>query len=343
MNPINLLASVVSGVIVLWHSLFGALFGSSSGASWALSIVFLTITMRLLLFPLFVKQIRSQRAMQSLAPKIKELQKRHKGDRETLNKETMALYKENNANPIAGCLPLVLQLPIFYALFHVLNKIKPNSDGSFSAVSRLSASQVNDAAHATIFGAPIAAAFSSSQQLIDSLGGNLTVTKVLAVIMIVLMGLSTFITQKQMMSRTPTTDPQQQRVQKIMLYVLPFSFAIFGFNFPLGVLLYWLTTNFWSMGQQFFILKRMPPALATAGAAPAATPATGRRAGRGESAAASPAPEVVTGPVAPSVTALGGTDGSAAAPAPGSSTTRAATGRDAGTRKNRKKRPGGRR
>lgn len=376
MSILNPLYELVSGIIVLWHAVFGAVFGRDSGASWALSIVFLTISMRLLLFPLFVKQIRSQRAMQALAPRIKELQKRHKGDRETLNRETMALYKEHNANPIAGCLPLLLQLPIFFALFHVLNRIKPGADGSYEAVFRLSTGQVDAAAHATIFGAPIAAAFSSSSDLISTLGGSQSATKVLAVVMIVLMGLSTFITQKQMMARATTTDPQQQRIQRFMLYVLPFSFAIFGFNFPLGVLLYWLTTNLWSMGQQYVVLRRMPMSPAGAGTSgpAAAAAATGRgtaearpgllgrarsrshdrsTAGSATRDASSTTPsERADGPApgtvaaAGSASTAGATDIAGTSNAAGSTsggTARAVKGKQAGSRKNRKKRPGGRR
>ena len=257
---LNWLYEIVATIILAWHKVFGSVFGAGSGAAWALSIVFLTITLRLLLFPLFVKQIRSQRAMQALQPKIKELQKRHQGDRETLNKEMMALYKEHGANPLAGCLPLVLQLPVFFSLFHVLNGIKPNDKGVFSSVAGIDVATVEQAAKATIFGAPIASAFTSSQDLITSLGGNLGVTKVLAVVMIVLMGATTFLTQKQMIARNGPMEGQQAQIQKIMLYVLPFSFAIFGFNFPLGVLLYWLTTNVWSMGQQFVVIRRMPVA-----------------------------------------------------------------------------------
>lgn len=353
MSIISPLYDVVTAVIVFWHAVFGAAFGNDSGAAWALSIVFLTVSMRLLLFPLFVKQIRSQRAMQALAPKIKELQKRHKGDRETLNKETMALYKEHNANPVAGCLPLVLQLPIFYALFHVLSRIKPSSDGQFHAVAQLSQGQVQDAANATIFGAPIAAAFSSSQSLVDALNGSLTATKVLAVVMIVLMGLSTFITQRQMMARNTSTDPQQQRIQRIMLYVLPFSFAIFGFNFPLGVLLYWLTTNIWSMGQQFVVLRRMNPVVAGPAGTAVAKPTGGGSSARGMWSKRSRSSSEPVTPATPSPAPgdPGPSGGQAEPPRPAGAAeqaapgapVRATKGRQAGTRKNRKKRPGGRR
>ena len=117
---LDVLASPVGFLLAFIHSGLSTVLIASSGPAWALSIVLLTVTVRLILFPLFVKQIKSQRRMQELAPKIKELQKQHKGDRETMNVEMMKLYKENNANPISGCLPLLLQLPVFFALFSVI-------------------------------------------------------------------------------------------------------------------------------------------------------------------------------------------------------------------------------
>lgn len=242
---------------------------AASGWAWGLSIVLLTISVRVLLFPLFVKQIKSQRRMQELAPKIKELQAKHKGDRETLNTELMKLYKDHGTNPISGCLPLILQLPIFFALFRVMNEFKPHFKGTepyFTGKYGLSSSLIEQGAHAKVFGAPISAAFNSSAQTLSALNGHATTVKVVATIMIVTMGATTFFTQRQMMARNgAATDPQQAQVQKIMLYVLPFSFAIFGFSFPVGVLLYWLTTNIWSMGQQRYVIKRMPPVVAGSG------------------------------------------------------------------------------
>ena len=130
---LDVLASPVGHLLAFIHSALSTFLIPSSGPAWAFSIVLLTVTVRLLLFPLFVKQIKSQRRMQELAPKIKELQKLHKGDRETLNTEMMKLYKENNANPISGCLPLLLQLPVFFALFTVIREFKTDAARSRTA------------------------------------------------------------------------------------------------------------------------------------------------------------------------------------------------------------------
>jgi YidC/Oxa1 family membrane protein insertase len=250
------LASPVGRLLSFIHNTLVA-FGldSASGWSWGLSIVLLTVTVRLLLFPLFVKQIKSQRRMQQLAPKLKELQKLHKGDRETLNTEMMKLYKENNANPISGCLPLLLQLPVFFALFTVIRNFKTDAEAAYG----LTAQQLAEGAQAKVFGAPISAAFNSPGSLLDELGAEALTVRLVAFIMVVGMGASTFWTQRQLMARAGTTDPQQVMVQKLLLYVLPLSFAVSGVFFPIGVLLYWLTTNVWSMGQQAYVIKRMPP------------------------------------------------------------------------------------
>ena len=249
------LASPVGYLLAYIHSLLGTFLIPSSGPAWALSIVLLTVCVRLLLFPLFVKQIKSQRRMQELAPKIKELQKAHKGDRETMNTEMMKLYKENNANPISGCLPLLLQLPVFFALFTVIRKFSLTATEQFG----LSTEQLREGAQAKVFGAPISATFQSPASLLQDLGAEITTVRIVAAIMVVLMGATTFYTQRQMIARSGTTDPQQLMVQKLLLYVLPLSFAVSGVFFPIGVLLYWLTTNIWSMGQQAWVIKRMPP------------------------------------------------------------------------------------
>jgi YidC/Oxa1 family membrane protein insertase len=277
---LNPLYELITKILTFIHAGLSPVFGSSSGWAWGLSIVFLTILMRLALIPLFVKQIRTQRAMQVLQPKMKELQAKYKGDRETLNAEMMKLYKEQGANPLAGCLPLLLQMPVFFALFHVLSHIRP--DGT--PIAGMTNAQVESMAHAKILGAPIAASFKSSFQsgevLLHSLSASPGTVRVVAAVMVVLMGASTFWTQKQLMTRTAASgDTSITSQQKILLYVLPFSFLFAGFNFPIGVLVYWLTTNLWSMGQQHFVIAKMSGSGPSGGrpAVPAVVPRRRRR------------------------------------------------------------------
>ncbi len=301
---LNFLYEAVARIILTIHSGLSPVFGAGSGWSWGLSIVLLTMLMRLLLFPLFVKQIKTQRMMQTLQPRMKELQTRHKGDRETLQAETMKLYKEHGANPLAGCLPILLQIPVFIALFHVLNGIKPvKGTNIYHGHDGISASLVESAAHAKIFGAPIASSFHSSASLLQSLNATPTTVKVVAAIMVALMGATTFWTQRQLMARnTADGNTQFAAQQKILLYVLPFTFVFSGivYGFPIGVLLYWLTTNVWSMAQQHVVISKMTPVPAVAAAA-APPPTT--RAARGLPAVAKPAEARGAAAVTPSVSA----------------------------------------
>ena len=250
----------VAAVLDFWHRVLGAVVGDE--VAWVGAVILLTVTVRVLLFPLFVKQIRSQRAMQQLAPEIKKVRDKYKHDRERQSKELMGLYKEHGANPLSGCWPLLLQLPIFFALFSVLRRFQPSeSDGTFtySDVLSIPAEQVEEAARSKFFGAPIATAATSDPGLFEALAADPTGVRVVVAIMVVVMGLTTYLSQRQMISRNPATDPTQQTVQKFLLYVLPFSFAIFGFSFPVGVLLYWTTTNVWSLAQQQYVLRKYPP------------------------------------------------------------------------------------
>ncbi len=238
---------LISVVLVGWHRVFGAIFGPESGASWALSIIFLTLVIRAALIPLFVKQIKSSRNMQLVQPKVKELQKKYGHDRERLAAETMALYKETGTNPFASCLPLIIQMPIFIALFQLINRA---AKGQQRGV--LTAADVEHLSNAEIFGARISDTFLNT----DDIG-----VRVLAAILVLAMTATTFLTQRQLMSKNMPADalsgPYAQQ-QKMLLYVLPVVFAVGGIAFPIGVLFYWTTSNLWTMGQQFYVIRNNP-------------------------------------------------------------------------------------
>jgi len=250
LHPLEL---VVAWIMVAWHSLFTTLGAPpASGWTWALSIVGLVIVIRILLIPLFVKQIKASRGLQLIQPEMKKIQQKYKGktdqaSRQAMTQETMALYKRTGTNPFASCLPIILQSPVFFALFRVLNGISKHH-----TIGVLTLALVRQADQATIFGAPLSATFVHSV---------LPSTKILAATLIVLMSLTTFTTQRQlMMKNMPASamDNPFAQQQKILLYVLPLIFLVSGVNFPIGVLIYWLTTNLWSMGQQFYVIRRMP-------------------------------------------------------------------------------------
>jgi len=283
---LNPFYNAIAWLVVHIHDGLAPIFGASSGAAWALSIVLLTMAMRLLLFPLFVKQIKSQRAMSALQPQMKELQTKYKNDKERLNQEMMALWKEAGTNPFAGCLPIVVQIPVFFALFRVLNSMHPDKAGNYHSHFNgiLSEDLTRQAANAKVFGVPIGASFSSSTHTLGLLHASATSVKLLSAILIVIMAATTFITQRQLMARNKASGAATMPGnQQTLLYILPLVFAVFGLKFPLGVLLYWLTTNLWSMGQQAVVIRRMdsPPALpatgATGAAAAPAGPAPGAR------------------------------------------------------------------
>ena len=253
LNPLYI---AVSWVIVTIHDLLSPVFGTNSGVTWSLAIMGLVIIIRIILIPLFVKQIKSQRALTALQPHMKEIQNKYKDDRQKQSEEMMKLYKEHKTNPLASCFPILAQAPIFFALFTVLNGIAAIDDeGNPAPIARgfMKGEYLASAAQAKFFGAPISDKF---------LGSDITTVKIVTVILIILMSATTFTTQRQLMTKgMPKMDSSNNMMlqqQKIMLYAFPVIFAITGVNFPVGVLIYWSTTNLWTWGQQYYVIKRNP-------------------------------------------------------------------------------------
>ncbi|WP_330174836.1 membrane protein insertase YidC [Streptomyces sp. NBC_01498] len=251
----SFITTPVSWIIVQFHSLYGALFGPDTGWAWGLSIVSLVILIRICLIPLFVKQIKSTRNMQVLQPKMKAIQERYKNDKQRQSEEMMKLYKETGTNPLSSCLPILAQSPFFFALYHVLSSI-----ASGKTVGVINQSLLDSARQAHIFGAPLASTFTDSSAEVASLDASLTAVRVVTAIMIVMMSASQFYTQRQLMTKnvdlTVKTPYMQQ--QKMLMYIFPVIFMVMGINFPVGVLVYWLTTNVWTMGQQMYVINQNP-------------------------------------------------------------------------------------
>ncbi|GAA2653054.1 membrane protein insertase YidC [Streptomyces vastus] len=251
----SFITTPVSWVIVQFHSVYGALFGPDTGWAWGLSIVSLVILIRICLIPLFVKQIKATRAMQTLQPEMKKIQERYKNDKQRQSEEMMKLYKETGTNPLSSCLPILAQSPFFFALYHVLNSIASND-----TIGVINERLLESAQKAHIVGAPLAAKFTDSSSKVEALGASLTDVRVVTAVMIVLMSASQFYTQRQLMTKnvdTTVKTPFMQQ-QKMLMYVFPIMFAVFGINFPVGVLVYWLTTNVWTMGQQMYVIHNNP-------------------------------------------------------------------------------------
>lgn len=257
----------IAWVLKQWHSLLSTFLEPTSGAAWVLSIMLLVVTVRILLFPIFVKMIKSQRAMQELQPEIAKLRKEYGSDRQGMALAMQQLQKERGVNPLAGCLPILLQAPVFIALLHVLRRLQPNPDGTYDGrgLYTWSDSLTQSAAEAQVFGAPVSSNFTMSGHKLDLLvaatGTSTGTIKLVTGILIVVMAVTQFITTKQIMKRSATGEinAQMQMVQKLMLYGAPIGLLISGMIFPLGVLLYWFFNNLWTIGQQFWVLKKMPP------------------------------------------------------------------------------------
>ncbi|MEV4705681.1 membrane protein insertase YidC [Actinoplanes sp. NPDC049316] len=278
----------ISWILLRWHALWdtiGIPDGGILGTNWAwiLSIVFLVVTVRVVLFPVFVKQIKSQRAMQALQPKVKELQEKHKGDRETLQKEMMELYRVEKANPLMGCLPMFLQIPVFLGLFHVLKHLNPAISDKYKTLYGWSLDQFNSATQARLFTAPIPAKFGSSPADLVSLDANGTTVKVVAGILVLIMMATTYLTSRQMILKTGwAEDPQQKMIQRLMLYGIPLSLLVSGSLFPIGVVIYWVTNNLFSLAQQQWVLRKFPPPqMAGKAGSTSARPASNASAGKG--------------------------------------------------------------
>ena len=252
---------VIEAILVAFHTLWTAVgLNPDAGLTWVLSILGLVLVIRAALIPIFVRQIKSQRRMLEVAPQLKKIQDKYKGkkdqfSREAMSRETMALYKKTGTNPLSSCLPLLLQMPIFFGLFSVLNDAQhPNADGTTKSVGLLGTDLSKSFGESKLFDiAPLHLSISTAD-------GNAAVI-VIAVVMIVLMTASQFITQLQIMSKNQSAEMKASpmyRQQRILLYLLPLVFAFSGFTFAIGVMFYWLFSNLWTMGQQFVVIRNMP-------------------------------------------------------------------------------------
>ena len=264
MNPLNYLYDAVAWLITQIHSGWSLFLSPDSGLTWVLSIVLLVVLMRLILVPLFIKQMHATRKMTALAPQLQELRKKYKNDRQTLNEETMKLYRENGVNPLGGCLPLLGQMPIFFGLFQVLRGIaewKPGNPVPYGMTESI----VKSAQRADILGAHISDKFlfSSTTPLH---------AKIVILIAVMISVTTTFMTVRQSTKRgmTPqmTPDNPMAASQKYMSYIVPL-FALSGLYWQFGLVLYWVTTNCWTLGQQYVLFKRYPMTPAAAGGAAA--------------------------------------------------------------------------
>ena len=252
----------IEAILVTFHTLLEAIgLDGDAGLTWVLSIVGLTLVVRAALIPIFVRQIKSQRRMMEVAPQLKKIQDKYKGkkdqfSREAMSRETMALYKKTGTNPLSSCLPLLIQMPIFFGLFSTLNNAQhQNANGSHNPGVGLLNQDLS-----TSFGTSSLFDIAPLHLAISTANGNVAVI-VIAAVMVVVMTSSQFITQLQIMSKNQSPETKASpmyRQQRILLYILPLVFAFSGFTFAIGVMFYWLASNLWTMGQQFIVIRNMP-------------------------------------------------------------------------------------
>ena len=260
MSILNPLFDAVAWVMMRIHAVLSVPFGASSGVTWLLSIILLVVLMRLIMVPLFIKQRNSMWKMQSHMPQLQEIRKRFKNDKTRLNEETMKFYKENGINPLGGCLPLLAQMPVFWALFNVLRAIAEWKPGQLPKYG-LTIPVVESATKAHIFGVTLYDSF-----LRPSAGESWT-SRIIILVFVLVSAATTFLTMKQsqrrgMLNQTPP-DPDQpgaaaaQAMSKNMMYIAPF-FALSGLYWQFGLVIYWVTTNIWTLGQQYFLFRNLP-------------------------------------------------------------------------------------
>lgn len=266
----------VSGILWFWHKVFGAVLGPDDGLAWALSVVFLVFTLRLVLYKPFVKQVRTTRQMQELQPQIKALQKKYGSDRQRMAQEMQKLQKEHGFNPIMGCLPVLAQAPVFIGLYHVLRSFNRTGTG-FGQLGLtpeqnantpnyfFSASDVQTFLSARLFGAPISVQITTPKSQLDAFldyGGIPTVTSIaiVAVPLMIIASLATHFNARASVARqseAAAANPQAAIMNKLALWVFPLGVLVGGPFLPIAILLYWVSNNIWTYGQQHLVFRKI--------------------------------------------------------------------------------------
>ncbi|GGL97354.1 membrane protein insertase YidC [Nakamurella endophytica] len=244
----------VSGIMWVWHKVFGSFLGPSNPWAWVLSVVFLVFTLRAILFKPFLKQMDSQLKMQAVQPEMKKLREKYKDDRQRLAEEMMKFNKEAGVNPLASCLPALIQAPVFIGLFHVLRSFKPG----WGQVYFFGASDVNSFVEAKLFGgAPLSSFMTMPADQLAVLGGVRSTIITTGIPLTILAGIATFLTSRRSVLRQrelnpeSAANPQAAIMNRLMMYVFPLFVVLGGPFFPLAILFYWLSNNSWTFGQLF--------------------------------------------------------------------------------------------
>jgi YidC/Oxa1 family membrane protein insertase len=248
----------VSWILWFWHKVFGAIpfLGPDNGITWALAVMFLVFTLRALLFKPFVSQVRSMRKMQEFAPQIRKLQEKHKGDRQRLAQEMQKLQSEHGVNPLGGCLPILIQIPVFIGLFHVLREFKEGKTRNYG----FGPEEVQSFLDANLFGTKLSAYITMAQDTLADLETTRVATAIVAIPLMIAASIATHVTARHSVERqsaAAAANPQAAIMNKVTLYLFPIGVLVGGPFFPIAILIYWLSNNVWTLGQQWLVYRRI--------------------------------------------------------------------------------------
>lgn len=262
---LNFIYYPVSAILWFWHQAFGYLLGPSSGVGWTLAVVFLVFTLRALLFKPFVSQVRSMRKMQEFAPEIQKLKKKYGDDRQKMAAEMQKLQSQHGVNPLGGCLPVLVQIPVFIGLFQVLRSfnrdfLTPEQNAQIGNYV-FSAADVRSFLDADLFGVPLSSYITESAELLARYG-DLSRWQIAAVAvpLTIVAGILTHLTAKHSVQRqnpAQAANPQAELMNKLMVYLFPLGVVAGGPFFPVAILIYWLSNNLWTLAQQHYVYVRI--------------------------------------------------------------------------------------
>ncbi|MEJ2852458.1 MULTISPECIES: membrane protein insertase YidC [unclassified Saccharothrix] len=253
---LNFIYYPVSFILWCWHWVFGHVFGESSGFAWALAVVFLVFTLRALLFKPFVGQVRSMRKMQEFAPEIQKIKKKFPNDKQRQAQEMQKLQSEHGVNPLGGCLPMLVQIPVFIGLFHVLRSFKPG----WGEVYFFDAQGVDSFVNAKLFGVNLSTFITMPANELEQFATERTSVLYVAIPLMIVASIATHFTARHSVARqtqAAAENPQTAIMNKLTLYIFPLGVLVGGLFFPIAILLYWLSNNGWTLGQQYVVYHRI--------------------------------------------------------------------------------------
>ncbi|NYH80224.1 YidC/Oxa1 family membrane protein insertase [Actinopolyspora biskrensis] len=246
----------MSAILWFWHTIFGTLFGKDQGISWVLAVFFLVFTLRVLLLKPALSQIRAGRKMQKFAPQMQKIREKYKNDRQKMMQEMQKMQSEQGVNPLGGCLPALVQIPVFLSLFHVLRSFKPDEDSNFVFGKEGVTSFIN----ADIFGAKLSNTITQSEQRLEEFGTSRPEMIAVGIPLMIIASVATFFTMRMSMKRqsdAAMANPQSAMMGKVMMYLAPIGALVSGWFLPMAVLFYWLANNVWTLGQQHFLTNKV--------------------------------------------------------------------------------------